>query len=84
MSLSTTFRRILGLLKPHTARMVVALCAMVVTAATEPAVAGNAAGFWVAWTNKVVEESQADKGVALQRFDLSGQPVGEQIGRAHV
>ncbi len=40
MSLSATFRRILGLLKPHTARMVVALCAMLVTAATEPAVAG--------------------------------------------
>jgi subfamily B ATP-binding cassette protein MsbA len=40
MSLSATFRRILGLLKPHTARMVVALLAMLVTAATEPAVAG--------------------------------------------
>jgi len=39
MSLSATFRRILGLLKPHTARMVVALLAMIVTAATEPAVA---------------------------------------------
>ncbi|MEY3722034.1 MAG: lipid export permease/ATP-binding protein MsbA [Pseudomonadota bacterium] len=40
MSLSATFRRILGLLKPHTARMIVALLAMLVTAATEPAVAG--------------------------------------------
>lgn len=40
MTLSATFRRILGLLKPYTARLIIALCAMLVTAATEPAVAG--------------------------------------------
>ncbi len=39
MTLSATFRRILSLLKPHSARMIVALLAMIVTAATEPAVA---------------------------------------------
>ncbi len=39
MSLSATFRRILSLLKPHSARMIVALLAMMITAATEPAVA---------------------------------------------
>jgi ATP-binding cassette, subfamily B, bacterial MsbA len=39
MTLSATFTRILGLLKPHTARMLVALFAMMITAATEPAVA---------------------------------------------
>lgn len=39
MTLSDTFRRILGLLKPHSARMIIALLAMIVTAATEPAVA---------------------------------------------
>ncbi len=39
MTLSSTFRRILGLLKPHAGRMIIALLAMIVTAATEPAVA---------------------------------------------
>ena len=39
MTLSATFRRILSLLKPHSARMLIALLAMIVTAATEPAVA---------------------------------------------
>jgi hypothetical protein len=45
----------------------------------EPAVAGNAQGFWVSWTSKSVEESQSDKGVALQRYDLAGAPVGDAI-----
>ncbi len=39
MALSHTFRRILGLLSPYKARIAVALIAMVVTSATEPAVA---------------------------------------------
>ncbi len=39
MSVYATFRRILGLLKPYTSRLVLALCAMLITAATEPAVA---------------------------------------------
>lgn len=39
MSLSRTFRRIVGLLSPYKARIGVALGAMVVTSATEPAVA---------------------------------------------
>lgn len=39
MSLSATFRRILSLLSPYKARLILALAAMLVTAATEPAVA---------------------------------------------
>lgn len=39
MSLSATFRRILSLLSPYKARLILALVAMLVTAATEPAVA---------------------------------------------
>ena len=39
MSFSATFRRVLGLLSPYKARIGVALGAMAVTAATEPAVA---------------------------------------------
>ena len=39
MSLSVTFRRILGLLSPYKSHLVLVLVAMLVTAATEPAVA---------------------------------------------
>ena len=39
MSLSDTFRRILSLLSPYKSRLALALAAMMVTAATEPAVA---------------------------------------------
>lgn len=39
MSLSDTFRRILSLLSPYKSRLALALAAMLVTAATEPAVA---------------------------------------------
>lgn len=39
MGLTRTFKRIIGLLKPYKARLVLALGGMVVTAATEPAVA---------------------------------------------
>lgn len=39
MSLSRTFKRILGLVAPYKARIGVALCAMIITSATEPAVA---------------------------------------------
>ena len=39
MSLSDTFRRILSLLSPYKSRLALALAAMTVTAATEPAVA---------------------------------------------
>ncbi len=39
MSFSATFRRVLGLLSPYKARIALALGAMTVTAATEPAVA---------------------------------------------
>jgi subfamily B ATP-binding cassette protein MsbA len=39
MSLSATFRRILSLLSPYKSRLALALAAMLVTAATEPAVA---------------------------------------------
>ena len=39
MSYSHTFRRLLGLLSPYKSRIVVALIAMAITSATEPAVA---------------------------------------------
>ena len=39
MSLSVTFRRILGLLSPYKSRLMLVIVAMLVTAATEPGVA---------------------------------------------
>ena len=39
MGLTHTFKRIVGLLKPYKGRLMLALGGMIVTAATEPAVA---------------------------------------------
>ena len=39
MGLTNTFKRIVGLLKPYKGRLMLALGGMIVTAATEPAVA---------------------------------------------
>ena len=40
MGMSSTFKRIVGLLTPYKGRLVLAIGGMLITAATEPALAG--------------------------------------------